>query len=157
MEFTSKMGATKHDLYDSEIGSPFALPGKLSSQGISMRKRWIFYFFMLLQQDCAVFPTSGQKYTRPCNGNGTLTFSGIRWQTVMHPRLHGPGPNYFSGSRQNVWLDKLGRLHLRMGFHEGKWRAADVYTCVNEPFFEVEVAVDSPLQSLDPNVVVGFF
>jgi hypothetical protein len=38
----------------------------------------------------------------------------------------GPGPNSFSDDTPNVWVDSLGRLHMKIDKKKGKWRCAEV-------------------------------
>jgi hypothetical protein len=38
----------------------------------------------------------------------------------------GPGPNVFSDSASNVWVDGSGRLHLKLTYSKGRWRCAEV-------------------------------
>jgi hypothetical protein len=69
----------------------------------------------------------------------------------------GPGPNYFSDSSRNVWVDRQGRLHLRLTHVNGHWYCAEV---ISERLFgrgRYSFRVDSPLNDLDPQVVVGLF
>src|SRR2546422_5119806 len=46
--------------------------------------------------------------TRPSPGVRWLGFSGYDWWVKTRTGLVGPGPNYFSDSTNNVWLDALG-------------------------------------------------
>jgi hypothetical protein len=40
----------------------------------------------------------------------------------------GPGPNYWGGANDQVWVDAAGGLHLRVSAHDGRWEAAEVYS-----------------------------
>ena len=86
-----------------------------------------------------------------------IGFSGYNWLVKRTgSKKVGPGPNWFSDSEENVWVDSNG-LHLRITEEDGKWTCAEVLT--EEPFgygtyvFEVQ----GDLNSLDPNVVLGLF
>jgi hypothetical protein len=58
----------------------------------------------------------------------TLKFSGFTWIVANSPgQRRGPGPNYFSDSLENVWLDDAGHLHLRIVFRDGAWQCSSVY------------------------------
>ncbi len=37
------------------------------------------------------------------------------------PGLVGPGPNVFSDSPENVWVDAAGQLHMRITARDGQW------------------------------------
>lgn len=88
----------------------------------------------------------------------SLSFSGYTW-TVRDQSLSGPGPNYWSSSSSNVWLDSEGHLHLkiRKDASTGRWLCSEVIT--NQSFgygtyvWEIEGRVDS----LDRNIVFGLF
>jgi hypothetical protein len=43
-------------------------------------------------------------YGTPPSGNGVY-FSGINWNVRTNNMAQGPGPNYFSNSSNNVWVD----------------------------------------------------
>ena len=48
------------------------------------------------------------------NVAGTIEFSGYTWTIKDSYGKHtGPGNNYFSGSKENVYVDANGKLHLR--------------------------------------------
>lgn len=86
----------------------------------------------------------------------TIKFSGYDWYVKDGTGL-GPGPNNWSAS--NVWVDELGKLHLKISFNEitQKWECADIYTTQNLGFGKYEWWIDSRLDQLDKNVVLGLF
>ena len=55
-----------------------------------------------------------------------ISFSGYDWWVKTSFGLVGPGPNYFSDSTNNVWLDAQGRLHLRITNRSNQWQCAEV-------------------------------
>ena len=59
-------------------------------------------------------------------GHPTIQFSGYEWAVKGGVSL-GPGPNHFSTSHDNVWVDGQGRLHLKITQRDGKWYCAEVY------------------------------
>jgi hypothetical protein len=69
----------------------------------------------------------------------------------------GPGPNYFSDNRENVWLDENGRLHLRITQREDKWYCASVTLLETIGQGRYVFFVDSRIDLLDKNVVGGLF
>jgi hypothetical protein len=87
-----------------------------------------------------------------------ISFSGYDWlvKNSADARL-GPGPNYFSDSARNVWVDELGRLHLRIEKRNGRWYSAEVISTASFGYGTYRWYLDSPVDRLDPNVVLGLF
>src|SRR5712692_11481355 len=56
-----------------------------------------------------------------------LSFSGREW-TVKSGNELKPGPNNWSDSVDNVWVDDSGQLHLRITHRNGRWYSAEVAT-----------------------------
>ena len=59
-------------------------------------------------------------------GGASLLFAGRSWSVKSGPGPLGPGPNLFSNSPQNVWVDAMGQLHLAITNRDGQWQAAEV-------------------------------
>jgi len=90
-------------------------------------------------------------------GPRTVSFSGSLWAVKASTGLVGPGPNIFSDSPENVWVDASGRLHLRITYRDGRWLAAEVVLDRSLGYGTYRFDVDSPTGNLDPNVVLGLF
>jgi hypothetical protein len=86
-----------------------------------------------------------------------LSFSGYDWWVKTSPGLVGPGPNYFSESTNNVWLDALGRLHLRITNRSNQWQCAEVVTRRTFGYGSYRFELDSAVNDLNPSVVLGLF
>jgi hypothetical protein len=56
----------------------------------------------------------------------TLQFSGYDWLVKTSDSKVGPGPNYFSDSADNVFVDAQGQLHLRITESDGRWYCAEI-------------------------------
>jgi hypothetical protein len=69
----------------------------------------------------------------------------------------GPGPNFFSDSTRNVWVDNAGKLHLRIERRAGRWYSAEVVSVASFGYGTYRWYLDTPVDSLDPNVVLGLF
>jgi hypothetical protein len=87
----------------------------------------------------------------------TIQFSGHRWQVKQSDRPVGPGPNWFSGREENVWVDEKGRLHLRISQREGHWWCAEVYTDKNLGYGTYVFRIAGKLHELDKSAVLGLF
>lgn len=90
--------------------------------------------------------------------SGTVSFSGYTW-TVRDSAgaLAGPGQNRFSGSPQNVWVDSLGQLHLKITNVNGVWYSSEVYLPQSLGYGTYKYVVTSPVDQYDRNIVTGLF
>jgi hypothetical protein len=87
----------------------------------------------------------------------TLYFSGYKWIVKSSgTQKIGPGPNYFSDSTQNVWVDNDG-LHLKITYRNGKWNCAEVYTDAPLSYGKYTFYVIGRVDQLDKNVVFAMF
>lgn len=93
----------------------------------------------------------------------TVTFSGQQWTVKNSVAKVGPGPNIFSESQRNVFVDRRGRLHLRLtrvatrGARDGVWYSAEVIGTQSLGYGTYSWTIDSRLDRFDPNVVLGLF
>jgi hypothetical protein len=86
-----------------------------------------------------------------------IRFSGYDWWVKDSPGLVGPGPNYFSDSTENVWLDGGGRLHLRITNRSNQWQCAEVVTKRAFGYGSYRFELDSIVNDINPSVVLGLF
>jgi hypothetical protein len=86
-----------------------------------------------------------------------LSFSGYLWRLKSSTGPVGPGPNYFSDSTNNVWLDAQGKLHLRLTNRSNHWQCAELVSARTFGYGSYRVELDSRVDNLDPNVVLGLF
>jgi hypothetical protein len=86
-----------------------------------------------------------------------ISFSGYNWVVKSSSGRVGPGPNYFSNSPQNVWVDDQGRLHLKITHVKGRWYCAEIISQVSFGHGTYRFYLDSPVDNLDPNAVLGLF
>lgn len=85
-------------------------------------------------------------------------FSGYEWDVKTSGNYSfGPGPNFFSDSLENVWVDEEGKLHLKITYRDGEWRCAEVVSYSSFGYGTYRFYVDSPVDDLDANVVLGLF
>ena len=85
----------------------------------------------------------------------TLSFSGYTWTIKSGPHKMGPGPNYFSQS--NAWVDDQGHLHLAITKSGTHWTVGEVYATTSLGYGTYTWVVDSRVDELDPNMVLGLF
>jgi hypothetical protein len=122
--------------------------------------RILFILSLILVTDIGIVFAVDKKVNKKYKDR-IISFSGYEWlvKTSANSRsgTTGPGNNYFSNSKDNVWVDKKGWLHLKITHKKGKWYCAEVI--LNKPLgykkyiFHVTGRVDQFHQ----NVVGGLF
>lgn len=88
----------------------------------------------------------------------TINFSGYTWwiENTNDQRAH-PGPNYWSNSPQNVWVDTNGFLHLKITYSNGKWYCPEITTMQTLGYGTYVFKVASRTDNFDKNIVAGLF
>jgi hypothetical protein len=86
-----------------------------------------------------------------------ISFSGYNWSVKTSTGKVGPGPNHFSDSTNNVWVDAQGRLHLKILKSRGHWYCSEVILQASLGYGTYRFYLDSAVDALDPNVVLGLF
>ncbi|MBL7086305.1 MAG: T9SS type A sorting domain-containing protein [Candidatus Cloacimonetes bacterium] len=84
-----------------------------------------------------------------------INFAGREW--IVKSGYGGPGPNYWSDSEENVWIDDNGWLHLKIRNEYGTWYCSEVYTNGFTQYGMHRFYIISRLDSLDKNVVFAPF
>jgi hypothetical protein len=74
----------------------------------------------------------------------TVRFSGYDWTVKSSTTPVDPGPNFFSDTLDNVFVDSQGRLHLKITFRDGKWWAAEVVNTTQFGYGKYAITVESP-------------
>ncbi|MDX9730030.1 MAG: hypothetical protein RBT50_12260 [Bacteroidales bacterium] len=91
-------------------------------------------------------------------GVRVISFSGYDWiVSTSGEEKGGPGPNYFSDSRENAWVDDEGRLHLKITYREGRWNCARVELAKHTGYGKYVFYVSTRPDSLDRQVVWGLY
>jgi hypothetical protein len=94
--------------------------------------------------------------TRPAGR--IIEFSGYRWWVKeTFENKAGPGPNWFSGSEENVRVDEQGRLHLRITKVDDQWQCAEVVSLESFGYGTYRVYLDTPVREIDSNAILGLF
>lgn len=86
-----------------------------------------------------------------------IKFSGYEWGVKEKLLPAGPGPNYFSPSRKNVWVDSLGRLHLKIIKTKNKWQCAEVYARKSLGYGKYLFDISTDISRIDKNIILGLF
>ncbi len=90
-------------------------------------------------------------------GNRIINFSGYNWIVKQCEAKIGPGPNYFSDDTSDVWVDEDGQLHMKITYRSGKWYCTEVIADTSFGYRKYVFYVQSRVDSLDQNTVVGLF
>ncbi|WP_114791079.1 hypothetical protein U0035_21810 [Niabella yanshanensis] len=113
---------------------------------------------LLLHTGCQKTTSGNQEDETPVKGARIITFSGHQWEVRSSSgKAAGPGPNFFSDSEDNVWLDNNGRLHLRITMRNGQWYCAGIKLLKSYTYGRYLFELDSRVDTLDKNVVNGLF
>ncbi|MHB1461082.1 MAG: LamG domain-containing protein [Armatimonadota bacterium] len=88
-----------------------------------------------------------------------IDFSGLKWTVKKSEFLVGPpsAGNYFSASADDVWVDALGRLHLRISNHDGRWYCSEVIGKDSFGYGTYRFVIDNDPAAIDYNAVFGLF
>jgi hypothetical protein len=87
-----------------------------------------------------------------------IDFCGYTWEvTNSESNKWAPGPNFWSNSDDNVWVDRDGKLHLRITNKNGVWHSAEVVNTQTLGHGTYRFYIEGRPDQLDPNVVFGLF
>lgn len=88
----------------------------------------------------------------------TINFSGYTWWIEnTNNQLAHPGPNYWSNSPQNVWVDTNGFLHLKITYINGKYICPEVTCTKTLGYGTYTFYLASRIDRFDKNIVAGLF
>ena len=86
-----------------------------------------------------------------------LSFGGYEFRVkVAEDYRAGPGPNYFSGAEEDIWVDAEG-LHLNIVQREDKWYCTEVVLHESLGYGTYQFKVASRIDNLDYNAVFAGF
>jgi hypothetical protein len=84
-------------------------------------------------------------------------WSGFDWTVKTSTSPVGPGPNLFSDSTNNVFIDSQGQLHLRITNVSNAWQCAEILSQTSPGYGTYRFHLASPVDTLDPNIILGLF
>ena len=89
----------------------------------------------------------------------TLRWSGYEWNVRSSRGVsQGPGPNFFSDTAENVFVDDSGDLHLKIiQDSNGHWVCAELSTVQSLGYGTYEWELSSRYDKLATNAVLGLF
>ena len=89
----------------------------------------------------------------------TFEWSGYKWNVRnSNGQIGGPGKNIFSDSKEHVFVDDEGNLHLKILKNDKEqWEASEVSLSKSLGYGTYEWEMSSRYDTLPPNVVVGLF
>lgn len=85
-----------------------------------------------------------------------IEFSGHTWGVKQSADKFDPGPNYWSATVDNIWIDTAG-LHLQIVNDGGKWTCPEVYLLQSHGYGTYTFELGSQVDNLDPRSVLGCF
>ncbi len=86
-----------------------------------------------------------------------IQYSGYDWWVKSSSGPVGPGPNYFSDSTNNVWVDSLGRLHMLITNRSNQWQCAEIVTARTFGYGNYRFELVSSANDVNLNAVLGLF
>jgi hypothetical protein len=95
----------------------------------------------------------------PAAGARTIQWRGYTWHVrTSNGNAQGPGPNIFSDSAENVFVDQAGDLHLKIRKGpDNKWLASEIDLNQSLTYGTYEFEVSSRYDLFATNVVGGLF
>jgi len=85
-----------------------------------------------------------------------LKFGGLSWRMKSSITPTAPGPNYYRGTEDSVWVDDWG-LHLTIKQQNEVWWASEIFTRERVGYGTYTFSVETDARNYDPSVVAGFF
>ncbi|MFH0735331.1 MAG: T9SS type A sorting domain-containing protein [bacterium] len=87
----------------------------------------------------------------------TISFAGYEWLIKKNTGKIGPGPNYFSDTTDNVFVDANNELHLSIKKRNTKWYCSEVILNKSLGYGEYYFKIRHNLNNLNENAILGIF
>ena len=140
---------------DSNISSiTYTAPNSISLNGIM-----VYGYPKCVSPFTATITASLIQPTSPSHSNAVISWSGFNWNVKNGTSL-SPGPNNYSNSSDNVWVDDQDRLHLTIKNDGGKWNCTDIECQDDFTFGKFTWKIDSSSQIFNmsqPAAWLGLF
>lgn len=114
-------------------------------------KRHLLYVAIILVMQNTL-PASDAEVMQP---QRTIEFAGYTWN--VRSSYGGPGPNYWSDTAENVWIDENGYLHMRIRKIGDRWYCSEIYTNHFSQYGKHIFVVEGRIAEPDKNTVLGLF
>ncbi len=88
---------------------------------------------------------------------GDFSFSGFEWIYKHTTDAVGPGPNIFSKSSDNIWLDAQGFLHMKISKVDNEWHCSEVISTREVGYGTYIFTIASDLTTFNERAVLGLF
>jgi len=69
----------------------------------------------------------------------------------------GPGPNYYSDSTNNVWVDSSGALHLQITYTNSEWECVQIWNNETLGYGQYSCTLNANISNLDANAIFSMF
>lgn len=90
-------------------------------------------------------------------GNRIISFADYQWIVKQSEAMLGPGPNFWNDDTTNVFVDSIGRLHLKIKHINNIWYCAEVVADTSFGYGCYTFDIESSLDNIDKNAVLGCF
>ena len=128
----------------------------LEKYGIRARIILVIVMFLFCRHVKSVAGDESQQHASAANAARIIDFAGVSWN-VRTGGPAGPGPNYWSDSSDNVWVDEQGRLHLKIVRKANVWYCSEVYTTEFTTYGEHRFLIEGRIDRMDKQIVLGLF
>ena len=123
----------------------------------NMKKSIVIAFLAVISLLAPLYSALSINSTATAATARTINFSGYTWYVESSEQRVTPGPNYWSNSANNVWVDENGWLHLKVTYSNGKWHCAELTCTQTFGYGTYAFYLASKMDKLDKNVVLGLF
>ena len=87
-----------------------------------------------------------------------FSFSGYEWKVRPYwSSPLSPGPNHYSDSGKNVWVDGKGQLHLKITRDNDRWNCVEVISKKSFGYGKYIFYLASRVDKINENAVLGLF
>lgn len=88
----------------------------------------------------------------------SIRFAGLDWRVKVYEDIKwGPGPNFFSGNNEDVFIDNNGYLHMKIVQRDGKWMSTEVVSDKNMSYGRYIFTIEGDFENIPENIVLGLF